>query len=272
MSVPRGQMVTINGQAYMVVDEPQKRVSTGSCWNKFFVNRNGVIAMSLRDSTIILSILLTGSLLTMLGIACKQGKYRCDLLEGEFPMVSDILCLPFFDRLWCIGTTVFCWGVMQVNVRAIYQVFHGIITPRQNDVMATFGILCIISFPLIGYFDENDYWVIHIILAAIFFGATTIYANRLAHYLHKHKSAFREEYQGKIRMLYIIGNIMIGNLIVLAISWPLGWFPALFEWILAVLYINFFTFASFMNDYYQSIHQVTDYIKDGEDEMKTIVA
>ena len=263
-------MVSINGTNYLVVDEVPKREKKGGCWNKFFVVKDGVIAMSLRDTTILLSLLLTGSLLTMLGIACKAGTYECDLMNGEWPMVSDILCLPLFDRVWCILTTWFCWGVMQVNVRAMYQVFHGIISPQANDWLAFWGVLCIISFPLIGYFDENDYWIPHITLAAIFFGSTTIYANRLAHYLHKHQSEFREEYQGRIKMLYTIGNIMIGNLVVLAVTWINGWFPALFEWILAILYINFFTFASMMNNYYQSVHQVTH--EEDEDEKEPIVA
>lgn len=36
----------------------------------------------------------------------------------------------------------------------------------------------------------------------------------------------------------------------------IGLAPPLWEWILAILYINFFTFAAFDNPYYESVHQI----------------
>jgi len=111
-----------------------------------------------------------------------------------------------------------------------------------------------ISFPLIGYFDEHVYGTAHGILASIFFGSTCIYANILAHLLWENRAHINPALHDQVRLLYWLGWIMCGIMVVFALSWELHINPPVWEWALALLYINYFTFASLMNPYYDSIH------------------
>ena len=85
----------------------------------------------------------------------------------------------FFDRIWCILTTFFALSVMQVNIRAFYKRFHGIVSVEDNNSMIAWGWALCISFPLIGFFDEWNYAPIHFSLAGVFFTSTCVYGYKI---------------------------------------------------------------------------------------------
>ena len=102
-------------------------------------------------------------------------------------MVSDVICLAMFDRIWCILTTIFCLTCMQVNIRAVYKHLYDLNACKGwNDVLLGFGVFICISFPLIGFFDEHLYQIQHLGLSVFFFSSMCFYANILAHELWEH--------------------------------------------------------------------------------------
>ena len=95
---PTGELVRVKARNYT------------SVFSDFFVREEGTISLSLRGMTIIGTIPLTLSLLLMLYIACKNDMVECTW-TGWTPMVSDVICLPFYDRIWCILTTFYALAV-----------------------------------------------------------------------------------------------------------------------------------------------------------------
>ena len=91
-------------------------------------------------------------------------------------MISDVICLPFYDRIFCLLSCFFTMACFQVDCRAFYKRLYGIASDCQNDTLLGLGIIASFALPLIGYFDEHTYGTIHGIMAVLFFGSVGIYA------------------------------------------------------------------------------------------------
>ena len=189
-------------------------------------------------------------------LACSEGTLRCDVHHGYFPMVSDVLALPFFDRIQCIISTIFSWSVMQANIRAVYRMCYGKCSDKKNDYLMTLGVIFVVTYPLIGYFDNGNYFLIHGILAIIFFVSTALYAQKLSSILWKKRHKFDPSLHSKFNFLWWLGWIMIGVAAIFAIFTILVLEPyrPISEWVLVILLISYFTFASMVNTSYHSIH------------------
>jgi len=107
-------------------------------------------------------------------------------------MISDVICLPFYDRIFCLLTCFFTMTCYQVDCRAFFHRLNGIATTCENDTLLTLGLLTTISLPAIGYFDEHNYSSIHIACAGIFFGSTMIYAFIIGGVMEKNIDKFPE--------------------------------------------------------------------------------
>lgn len=218
-----------------------------SCCAGFFVKEDGVISLSLKTLTLIGTITLTVALFTMLYITCRDDlltkyhnipKEEACSFEHHNPMVSDVICLPFFDRIWCILTTFFALSVMQVNIRAFYKRFHGIISVEDNNSMIAWGWALCISFPLIGFFDEWNYAPIHFSLAGVFFTSTCVYGYKIGNRFFEHRAKFPHLSDNKIWWIKFQGNFMLYLLPVFAASFIFHFHVPLWEWILGVTYLN----------------------------------
>ena len=139
---------------------------------------------------------------------------------------------------------------MQANVRAVYKLLYGKVSAKTNDGLLIWGVLLCVSFPLIAYFDEKNYLVIHLSIALVFFLSTCVYANKLSSILHRHKSQFNSSTHGLIDFLNGLGWVMLGVGILMGIVWYIGFHPEILKWLLALMYMNYFMFASKMNTYY----------------------
>ena len=222
--------------------------------------------------------ILSLALFTMLYLACTDDKWwvaagtkdlkrKCHFEKGnyQFPMVSDVICLERFDRVWCILSTLCALTCMQVNIRAAYKhLWDSGACKGWNDACVIIGTVLCISFPLIGYFDEHVYKSLHGFFATLFFSSTCFYANILAHELWEHRDRIPENLHGRIEILWWVGWIMCGILVIFGLSFqlphfgPMAYSPPFWEWALAFLYINYYTLASLMNPYYDSIHPLNE--------------
>ena len=129
---------------------------------------------------------------------------------------------------------------------------HGIVSRQRNNNILWWGMAICLSFPQIGYFDERNYKIYHGIISGVFFLSTCVYANKLAHAFKKHRNEFKDSYQGTINLMNTLASIMKWMIIIFAIS-LIGLAPAVWEWILALLYLNYFAFTAFINPFYDSV-------------------
>jgi hypothetical protein len=59
--------------------------------------------------------------------------------------------------------------------------------------MFNIGLASIVALPMIGYFDEHEYKVIHGIVSATFFIGTVVYVNYYASMFWAHKENFPQQ-------------------------------------------------------------------------------
>jgi hypothetical protein len=200
------------------------------------------------------------ALFSMLYIACRDTLVTPNDPENNCsfrfhnPMISDVICLPFFDRIWCILTTFFAYTVTQTNIRAFYKRFHGILTVEDNNNLIMWGWAIVFSFPMIGYFDEHNYAPLHFTLAFIFFSSSTIYLYKLGNRFYEHQDKFPQLSPRIIGWMKFQGQFLIVMCVIFFASFLFTFYIPLWEWVLGVSYINQFTFTAFINPFYECVH------------------
>jgi len=201
--------------------------------------------------------MITIDLLANLMVACNQELVLCDLDLWIFPMISSVICLPFWDRIFCLLTVLFAWSVQLGNIRAMYKKLYGIADDCTNDALMFLGLISLITLPLIGYFDEHNYGHIHGPLAGVFFGCTGIYAYLLTGTMDKYKDKLPAEDQALVGTLKTIRMYMTISLLTLVVSILImgsALLTPIAEWAVGLLFLNFFAFVVFSNDFYATIH------------------
>ena len=128
----------------------------------------------------------------MLYMTCTNG-YLEDLdCTERLPMISDVVCLSIYDRIFCILTMFYTLGVFQTNIRANYKLLFGLSSNSTNDLMYYLGMVGAFALPMVGYFDEHNYRVIHVCAAVAFFASICFYAFLIGGEMSKHKEKFPE--------------------------------------------------------------------------------
>eukprot|EP00347_Sterkiella_histriomuscorum_P021372 403334206 len=239
---------------------PAKTNKTGknsnSWFSKFFEVQDGVISLSLKDQTLILSIGISIALIIMCFVSCKEGEFECSL--HDFPMVSDVLALHMYDRTFIILTTIMMFGVQQVNIRAFYKKLYGKVSDCYNDFLMVLGILSCITLPLIGVFDEHEFNPIHCTCAGIFFGCFGFYCILLGRALYQNRDKFPQDEQKSIDLMMknTWGLLIVLVAFLISIKLYTSRVPTpLIEWATVLYFVNFFSIASFTNAYYDSVHE-----------------
>jgi len=203
---------------------------------------------------------ITVSLLYMLYQNCTNQYVEC--VYPVLPMISDVICLPFYDRVFCLLTCFFTLACYQVDCRAFYHRLFGIATDCENDTLLVLGMISTFSLPAIGFFDEHTYGNIHNCLAVLFFGSVGIYAFIIGGVMQDNKKKFPVEQWVDIAVMNKVKWIMAISLLTLAISCALHgsnyWLTPLAEWVTTILYVNYFALLSFTNLYYDSVHAYND--------------
>lgn len=75
----------------------------------FYVIDDGVISLSLKTMTIVYGLAISITLLAELIVTCTDGTFTCTL--DEFPMVSTVIALEMYDRIFILLTAIFMFGV-----------------------------------------------------------------------------------------------------------------------------------------------------------------
>ena len=101
----------------------------------------------------------------------------------------------------------------------------------------------------------KTYKFIHGGLAGIFFIGTCIYGNMYANLFYKYRENFPNNLNNIDTMMFT-AKWMKYVMIIFAVSLPTHAAIPLWEWILGLLYINFFAITAFDNDYYETVEPV----------------
>jgi hypothetical protein len=96
-------------------------------------------------------------------------------------MISDVVALPIFDRVFILLNTIYFMGVHQVNVRSFYKrLSDAKINEFTNGMLFYCGLCSCISLPLLGVFDCVKWRPIHYTFASLFFVSAGTYTFTLA--------------------------------------------------------------------------------------------
>ena len=149
---------------------------------------DGVISISLKDLSLVMSLLFTVTIIGMGMRVCDRQLLKCD--KEQWPMISDIISLHMFDRVFIFMTTFFMLGIMQVNMRAYYKKVYGYISSTTNDILLAIGLLACFTLPMIGLFDDQDFLIVHLRFSTAFFTSYSTYAVALATVMSRYKHRF----------------------------------------------------------------------------------
>ena len=106
-------------------------------------------------------------------------------------MISDVVALPIFDRVFILLNTIYFLGVHQVNVRSFYKrLSDAKIDENTNRMLFYCGICSCISLPLIGIFDCVKWRPVHYLFASLFFVSAGTYTFTLAKLMKDNKEKF----------------------------------------------------------------------------------
>jgi len=120
------------------------------------------------------------------------------------------------------------------------------------------GLVSTVALPAVGYFDMYWYNDLHGPIAAVFFTTVVMYAFMLHHQMEENEKKFDAEVQ---HIIYILGYVKWAMLIVfITFAVSIGimgsgfWLTPLTEWILVIVYVNFFCVVSYSHNFYQTVH------------------
>ena len=174
-------------------------------------------------------------------------------------MISDVVALPIFDRVFIFLNTVYFMGVHQVNVRAFFKRLSDAQIDENTNIMLFYcGMCSCISLPLIGVFDCVKFLPIHYIFASLFFVSAGTYTFTLAKIMKDNKERFPIQDEQAIDSNYKFSYVMLALITLLILSTViLGdkyWVTPLLEWITVFCHMNYFSVLNFTNPFHNSIH------------------
>ena len=124
-------------------------------------------------------------------------------------MISGLICYPLWDRIAALTFTFYMLCVHQVNLRAVFKAFNGIVSVSSNDTLLMLGLAGCLSLPLVPLFDEHEYKILHGLSAGIFFITSSIYQTWFITEVQKHQDKFpgmraQISYMGGLKILGLI--------------------------------------------------------------------
>jgi hypothetical membrane protein len=206
--------------------------------------------------TVILGLLISITLLAELYITCSNGTFECT--TKSFPMVSTVIALEMYDRVFILLTVILMFGIQQTNIRAFYKKLYGIIPDHENDNLMNIGLISCVALPLIGIFDEHKWPIPHGISAVTFFLLFGLYCIKLGRYLNQNKDKYPAKDQTGIKLAYYnsYGLIVALGALLLSIIIVHSHVPTpLIEWFVVLYFVNFFVIISMVNSFYDTVHQ-----------------
>lgn len=199
----------------------------------------------------------------MLYVACANDLVECNVSSSGrivIPTISDVIAIPFFDRIFILLNTIYFMGVHQVSVRSYYKrLYDSAIDFRENTILFYVGMTSCISLPMIGIFDCNNFVPFHFFFAGLFFLSAGYYSYRISNLMYEKKAYFPESDHGVIDLSYNLSYLMLGIILALLLSAvTLGtsfWVTPAIEWVAVFLNMNYFSFINLSNPFYDSVHQ-----------------
>ena len=148
--------------------------------------KDGILIFKLKYLTLFTVGLIQITFLVMLYTVCSNQTLQCD--SQKIPLISDVIALPIMDRIFLLLNTVYFVCIHQINVRVFYKLLHEVIHPKTNTCLLISGLLSSFSLPMLGVFDNKGFFVLHHLIAALFFGSAAFYLTVMCSMLKLHKA------------------------------------------------------------------------------------
>ena len=228
----------------------------------WFVTEAGVISLSLRNMTVLMSTFVTVALFSMCYYSCtyEPEYYTCTV--QHWPMISDVINQEMYTRVFILMMTVFMFGVNLANVRAffkkVYDAQGG--ATLLNDITLGLGLVSSGCLPLIGVFDESKWSQVHGFFAGVYFLTFMAYGFLVGYQLNACRDKIPQSEQADVTRTYyhgwglVIATFMfLGHMAIYHKCGP----TAILEWVCVIYQINFFAVAAQENQFYDSVYAPT---------------
>ena len=138
-----------------------------------YIVRDGFIQMKNKAVMAMLSLLLAVSIVSFFVHYCLTDD-RCVVMKP--PVISRLLYIKQinvrFYILFSAWQGAYCTFF---NIRVNYKQFAQFLSPMANKLLFCLGLVQIASQPLLGVFDQHEYFSIHVFFASCFFMSTSFY-------------------------------------------------------------------------------------------------
>ncbi len=228
-----------------------------SLFASYFKVQEGIISTPTKTVTIYSAWVVVLCLVVFFLRACYLGDVECS--ETHLPMISDILALPHYEKIFAAVAT--SWFILTINpnVRAFYYRLDGRISRSYNNFLLILGYISSFNLIMVGILDTNNFPVPHVVVAVIFFFGSGIYYLLVTMALRDHRQEFNEETQklidkawGQIKLILTL--VVILACLVYTLE-PDQLVIPIFEWTIGFIFILFMTTMSSAIPFYETIHQ-----------------
>ena len=204
------------------------------------------------------------TLLVMGYLACTRGYEVCN--STRLPFVSDVIVSrESYDRLFLFLTVIMTFGVMMGNIKAFYKKLYDIVPDWINDLMLDLGTAACFALPMVGIFDDKKYLTYHFIAAGVFFLLFGIYCFMLGQNLYAYRDKYSLKEQSSITAIYYASwgiVVCIASMVITPLFDPFDinnrFWSVIAEWVTVIYFSNFFSIASLINTFYDTVHEFSN--------------
>lgn len=146
-----------------------------------------------------LAILLCAALCSFFIHYCLTDD-RCVVMKP--PVISRLLYIKQINvRVYIMISSFFGYSCVFFNVRVNYKRFANLISTTSNKLLFCLGCLPVISQPMLGVFDQHEYFRWHVFFATMFFSSSAFYLIISTSILDSHRHHFSRKDQLGIDLL-----------------------------------------------------------------------
>jgi hypothetical protein len=137
------------------------------------VVKNGFISISNRGMMVLMAMLICVALFSFFIHYCVTDD-RCIVMKP--PVISRLLYIKQINvRIFIMLSSFYGYSCVFFNVRVNYKRFASLISPFFNKLIFVLGLGPVISQPMLGVFDQHEYFRVHVFFATTFFTTSAFY-------------------------------------------------------------------------------------------------
>ncbi len=154
-------------------DDPEPDEEEQTLFTRFYIVKDGFVSFRGRGLMLILATMLATAIFSFFVHYCMTDD-RCVVMKP--PVISRLLYIKQINvRVYIMLSSVYAYSCLFFNVRINYKRFRTFISPTTNSLLFALGTTTAISQPMLGVFDQHEYFKQHVLFAALFFCSGAFY-------------------------------------------------------------------------------------------------